>query len=308
MDLSSRSFVDSADRKDSLPLFLNLNDIYGTFHLEGPFESQFMSGLNRHNFDPFLFSGPNTPSLVTGPDSPVPIAKSTELRPFAQLEKSVSAGRSQGGAKRKFATRTCEVCSKSFSNLRMFGDHMLRDHGTKGFGCEKCNYRCSRYDNLGSHRKACKALPNKGTGAAKHHRVSMKNLTKSPATTDLGTAPETLSSLSLEKGSKIHRIITHETTSGLGHSTNSESNITNRISGDILSISPIDTQSNIRPVGSEISVSGVDGDELRELQDENEKLRKEVERLRKELKDSQFEASLWKRTSLELNSSHRGIA
>ncbi|EGX43202.1 hypothetical protein AOL_s00215g658 [Orbilia oligospora ATCC 24927] len=136
----------------------------------------------------------------------------------------------------------------------------------------------------------------------------MKSLTKSPATTNAMTVSETTFSLGPENGSKIHKRITHETTPGLGHSTNSESSTTNRISTDILSISPTDIQFNIRPVGSEISVSSVDSDQLRELQDENKKLWKEVERLRKELEDSLFEASLWKRTSLELHNSHRGIA
>ncbi|KAF3211500.1 hypothetical protein TWF106_010220 [Orbilia oligospora] len=295
MDFCSASFIDSTDSSNRTDILCETPPF-----LRGElFETRFRTGSHHFLLDDFRISEPN---------SPLPIAENTELDAFAQSEKSISAGRSQKGTKRKHSTRDCEICTTSFSSLRMLGDHMLRVHNIKVFKCDNCEYESSRGDNVRVHQRKCKAVPNKGIGAPKRHRVSMKSLTKSPATTDLGTAPETLSSLNLEKGSKIHRRITHETTSGLGHSTNSESNITNRISRDILSLSPTDTQFNIRPVRSEISISDVDGDQLRELQDENKKLWKEVERLRKELKDSQFEASLWKRTSLELNSSHRGIA
>ncbi|KAF3249744.1 hypothetical protein TWF128_007748 [Orbilia oligospora] len=206
--------------------------------------------------------------------------------------------------------------------------------GLDVFKCENCEYESSRGDNVRVHQRKCKAVPKEGIGAPKRHRVSMKSLTKSPATTDLGTAPETTSGLSLENdsSSEIHKRVTHETTPGPRHSNNSDSDIANRISRDILNIPPTDIQLNIQPVDPEISGPGVYDDRIgklidkilqleeenKQLKEDNERLKEKIkqskgntkdglERLRKELEDSQFEASLWKRTSLELHSSYRGI-
>ncbi|KAF3318066.1 hypothetical protein TWF173_008805 [Orbilia oligospora] len=305
MGLSPRPFVDSTDR--NVPSIASLDAEF--CGVPPAFCEASYPHFSSVDISELLgFFGPDLPNLVTRLNSPVSTAENSGLDANEGSEKSKSAGRSQKGVKRKYSTQDCGICTNSFSSSRLFGDHMHQVHKIKAFKCENCRYESSRGDNLRAHQRKCKAFPNKRTGAPKRHRVSIKSLTKSPATTELGTAPETKSSLSLEKDSKIHERITHETTSGLVHSTNSESGTTNRIGRDILSIPPTDTQFNIRPVGSEISVSGVDGDQLRELQDENKKLWKEVERLRKELEDAQFEASLWKRTSLELRSSRREIA
>ncbi|KAF3086824.1 hypothetical protein TWF569_011245 [Orbilia oligospora] len=342
MGLSSRSSVDSTDR--NVPSTTSIDD--GSFETPLVFcEASYpdfaspsfpspainMSEIFELELDTF---GPDSLDLFMGLNSSASTAENSGLDVSQGSEKSKSAERSQKGVKRKYSTQDCRICTKSFPSLRTLGDHMLRLHNIKIFKCENCEYESSRGDNVRVHQRKCKAVPKEGIGAPKRHRVSMKSLTKSPATTDLGTAPETTSGLSLENdsSSEIHKRVTHETTPGPRHSNNSDSDIANSISRDILNIPPTDIQLNIRPVDPEISGPGVYDDRIgklidkilqleeenKQLKEDNERLKEKIkqskgntkdglERLRKELEDSQFEASLWKRTSLELHSSYRGI-
>ncbi|KAF3228182.1 hypothetical protein TWF191_003119 [Orbilia oligospora] len=52
----------------------------------------------------------------------------------------------------------CSQCTTSFSSLRSLGDHLKIAHKMKGFKCDSCEIRVTRYDNLTSHRKTCSGL------------------------------------------------------------------------------------------------------------------------------------------------------
>ncbi|KAF3309390.1 hypothetical protein TWF173_010933 [Orbilia oligospora] len=68
--------------------------------------------------------------------------------------------------RRKPIERACRDISKTdcgevFSNERNLGEHLLKEHKIKAFGCPNngCDYGTPRKDNLDAHKKKCKCGP-----------------------------------------------------------------------------------------------------------------------------------------------------
>ncbi|KAK6535946.1 hypothetical protein TWF281_000195 [Arthrobotrys megalospora] len=89
----------------------------------------------------------------------------------------------------------CEVHNFETSCDRQFGEHMWKEDKIKYFGCDDCDFRSARKDNLVIHRKSCKgrqqkdenqAVVSKLQGGTK--RVSIKNI-RNPDVNPEASAP-----------------------------------------------------------------------------------------------------------------------
>ncbi|KAF3297949.1 hypothetical protein TWF132_004094 [Orbilia oligospora] len=129
----------------------------------GPDSSRPTQDAHRHQFDaqdqgsapatdlprPISAQDPNLPdptpndSFENPPEKP--IATKKRRKPTEQACRDISGTN----------------CDKVFSNERNLGDHLLKKHDIKAFGCPNngCDYRTSRKDNLNAHKKKCKCGP-----------------------------------------------------------------------------------------------------------------------------------------------------
>ena len=62
--------------------------------------------------------------------------------------------------------KMCDQCDKSFADARHLREHVLAIHDKlKPFGCEICDFKCARIDNLNTHRKKSHGIVHKLTRA-----------------------------------------------------------------------------------------------------------------------------------------------
>ena len=62
--------------------------------------------------------------------------------------------------------KKCNQCDKSFADDRHLREHVMAIHDKlKPFGCEICDFKCARIDNLNTHRKKIHGIDNKLTRA-----------------------------------------------------------------------------------------------------------------------------------------------
>ncbi|KAK6523330.1 hypothetical protein TWF281_001309 [Arthrobotrys megalospora] len=71
-----------------------------------------------------------------------------------QITQSRSRSKSHKGS----TTYSCLICPISFTNRKVFGDHMRTNHDIHAFKCRYCDTQVTRHDNLKSHERRCKGL------------------------------------------------------------------------------------------------------------------------------------------------------
>ncbi|KAK6512498.1 hypothetical protein TWF481_001382 [Arthrobotrys musiformis] len=125
----------------------------------------------------------NTQAEQPDPESPTPSQKRKKNKPNPAGHKS---------KRQTLINYHCpeSSCGEGFSSLRLLGDHMRRIHGLKGFKCDNCERRVTRYDNLESHKKTCRSLSAASSttaapavnrsGKMRGQRVSVRDITLQP--------------------------------------------------------------------------------------------------------------------------------
>ncbi|KAK6511691.1 hypothetical protein TWF481_000598 [Arthrobotrys musiformis] len=110
----------------------------------------------------------------------------------------------------------CPECEMGFSSLRSLGDHLRNAHKMKGFKCDYCDKRVTRYDNLESHRRICSPpsnlsiSPPKRKGprdAVRSINLQPESLRPLPIPTSQNTETENASSVTPGRGGQPTRRI-----------------------------------------------------------------------------------------------------
>ncbi|KAF3284046.1 hypothetical protein TWF970_011272 [Orbilia oligospora] len=137
--------------------------------------------------------GTNSSSIAI----PQPIVPTeTPKSPVSHSPTSLSPKKRKSKVKKVY---TCTSDGFYTTCNRTYGEHMLKSHNIKPFGCENCNFETARSDNLLIHGRSCKGKQKKAAKIPEfpkrqrvQKRVSLKNIPES--------IPETLASMSKVDG------------------------------------------------------------------------------------------------------------
>ncbi|KAF3108239.1 hypothetical protein TWF594_011157 [Orbilia oligospora] len=123
------------------------------FQYDPNFISSFMATVPGHDSASFQDSLHTTPA-----DNPANPSNDPPLTSPDKRKRKTPPKPTGQRAKRKTLTDyTCPKCSVKLSSLRGLGDHMRDVHKMKGFKCDNCETRVTRYDNLESHKRTCRS-------------------------------------------------------------------------------------------------------------------------------------------------------
>ncbi|EGX54125.1 hypothetical protein AOL_s00004g158 [Orbilia oligospora ATCC 24927] len=123
------------------------------FQDDSNFISSFMATLPGYDSASLQDSLHTTPA-----DNPANPSNDTPLTSSDKRKKKTPSKAAGQRAKRKISNSyTCPKCNGKVSSLRALGDHMRDVHKMKGFKCDNCETRVTRYDNLESHKRTCRS-------------------------------------------------------------------------------------------------------------------------------------------------------